>query len=1056
MANIVKINGKYVKDITARNEITNLASQTGELTNLNTTAKNNLVAAINEVAQSDVSALQTALSAYPTSTVSGSVVSITDGADGLPVKALTVDIVSAQSGSGVPSPSNVRNIIGKSSAIVYVSGANLYNSSQNVRGTFGTDGAVVESDSATTEITDFIQVNDAFTVRGHIYTSQGSYPRETVMACIYDEDKVFVREYGIPYTSNGDGSFRLPLNSGEKYVRYTITANNISNSEYQMYSENIYQINWSDEAGTICDGTLDVTNGLLTVDRVMITLDGSETWNMNGSNESGFICNAPVPISKLSANSNTSNIVSNMFTIVGNSSVGNPSTTTTGIPSGGGSPLLMYFYLRYDFMADIEAWKTWLATNNVQVSYLIEPKPYQLNPTEVLTLLGTNTIYTNCGDVSVTYRADPTLYSQTGAVTLDSGDISFSYLSTYPSGTVGYNLKDIGDNLVSLTQDFNQFSGDSIPLHMDGFLPSEESISDVIGDLSDLDTTAKSNLVAAINEAAQSSGGGTLYIHICTNGEYNSNTGVPTIQNPNETTIYLVPDGTGNDLYVEWIYVNNAWEISGSASINLTDYVKNTDYANSTTGGVIKLGQRTSSGLAMGSDGKLFLSRADISEIKAATSTVLPIVPSHQHESVFFGLAKAAGDSTQNGSNNSVGNYTNNAKAAIKNMLGVSNAGDIEYDDTETYAAGTMGAGLSELKSAIEDSPTIADTDETDSDLDIADSQGYVIARFSDGHIQTKNFDSSQIDSRIAAVSVGFEYKFSGNDLLIGYGYNSTHDAVIVMNCGRANGLFDFAALKMKPKGTSLSGLETADLISVWSSSTDMHSPFHVLAVNNADGYHSDATSANVSFTGGNHTLDSMGNGWETASSNGVTFYADGRPVTSGYGVCAKFEMRWSNDVQAYNTVKQGGGGRAVLTEYHDMIFDGVSFNESVRLEALEDIKLSLWYGLQMVSFGSTYTNIAFEDATNRQIFVSTDSGIKSGNAVTAGILSWGSTHAVELTIDTAFDLGKRTDYSGDEGAFATSYGKAYFTIINKYSGLLMGPNTNLYLRGTFRFFPIN
>lgn len=52
MANIVKINGKYVKDTTARNEITNLISQTGELTNLNTTAKNNLVAAINEVAQS--------------------------------------------------------------------------------------------------------------------------------------------------------------------------------------------------------------------------------------------------------------------------------------------------------------------------------------------------------------------------------------------------------------------------------------------------------------------------------------------------------------------------------------------------------------------------------------------------------------------------------------------------------------------------------------------------------------------------------------------------------------------------------------------------------------------------------------------------------------------------------------------------------------------------------------------------------------------------------------------------------------------------------------------
>ena len=382
-------------------------------------------------------------------------------------------------------------------------------------------------------------------------------------------------------------------------------------------------------------------------------------------------------------------------------------------------------------------------------------------------------------------------------------------------------------------------------------------------------------------------------------------------------------------------------------------------------------------------------------------------------------------------------------------------------DDTLTTTgaaadAKKTGDEISALLSAINVKTEVKDTDETDSDFDLADSQGYVLARFQSGHIKTKNFDSSEVDGKISAGIVGFEYKFSGSDLLLGYGYNDTVDAVVVMNEGRANGLFDFAKLCTKPKGTSLSNLSTGDLTTVWTSGTDMHSPFQVLAVNNADGYHSDATSANVSFTGGNHTLDSQGSGWETASSNGVTYYADGHPVTSGSGWCSKFEIRWSNDVQAYNTVKQGGGGRAVLTEYHDMIFDGVTFNEIVRLEMLEDVKLSLWYGLQMVSFGTAYTNMVFEDATNRQTFSSTDSGIKSGNAVTAGISAWGSTHAIELTVDTVFDLGKRTDYSGDSGAFATSYGKAYFTIINKYSGITMESGTNWYLRGSFRFYPAN
>lgn len=72
-------------------------------------------------------------------------------------------------------------------------------------------------------------------------------------------------------------------------------------------------------------------------------------------------------------------------------------------------------------------------------------------------------------------------------------------------------------------------------------------------------------------------GGGGISFHICTSGEYNAQTGIPTITNPSEDTFYLVPDGSGNDLYTEWIYVNNAWEMFGSASIDLSDYVTDTE-----------------------------------------------------------------------------------------------------------------------------------------------------------------------------------------------------------------------------------------------------------------------------------------------------------------------------------------------------------------------------------------------------------------------------------------------------------------------------------------------
>ena len=57
------------------------------------------------------------------------------------------------------------------------------------------------------------------------------------------------------------------------------------------------------------------------------------------------------------------------------------------------------------------------------------------------------------------------------------------------------------------------------------------------------------------------------------------------------TTIYLVPKATAgtNDAYDEYIYVSNAWEHIGSTEVDLTDYVKNTDYAGINTGGVVKV-----------------------------------------------------------------------------------------------------------------------------------------------------------------------------------------------------------------------------------------------------------------------------------------------------------------------------------------------------------------------------------------------------------------------------------------------------------------------------------
>lgn len=52
-----------------------------------------------------------------------------------------------------------------------------------------------------------------------------------------------------------------------------------------------------------------------------------------------------------------------------------------------------------------------------------------------------------------------------------------------------------------------------------------------------------------------------------------------------------------------------------------------------------------------------------------ATANLRPLTPNRQHESTFYGLAKAAGDTTQSASSNAVGTYTEEAKSAISDML---------------------------------------------------------------------------------------------------------------------------------------------------------------------------------------------------------------------------------------------------------------------------------------------------------------------------------------------------------------------------------------------------
>lgn len=164
-----------------------------------------------------------------------------------------------------------------------------------------------------------------------------------------------------------------------------------------------------------------------------------------------------------------------------------------------------------------------------------------------------------------------------------------------------------------------------------------------------------------------------MNIHICSFEEYDEDTGFPLVQVPDSKTIYLVPNlnETENNVFVEWIYVNNEWEIFGTANINLSEYVKFSNFSsgfNVNSNNNISINVNRNYGIEL-SQNQLRVSPATSADIKNPNLfSQKPIIPLRQYESVFYGLATAAGVDEGN-SEFPVGEYSEEAKSAISEML---------------------------------------------------------------------------------------------------------------------------------------------------------------------------------------------------------------------------------------------------------------------------------------------------------------------------------------------------------------------------------------------------
>lgn len=347
-----------------------------------------------EVSEEELDSAVKSMASPVYNNASGDIVTFDDGAKDALIKSLLATINPVQSGSGDPSPDNIRPISGRTGLTVTRAGKNLLDPNDtNVTSTniyFGRTTGVY----LFTGITYTASYYGANNCDG-IYVNKKSDGSQVHVTYNTKKNTFTVPETGyyiINYYNNGGITY-----DATHFQLETGTAT----TDYAPYAEQTYPITWQTEAGTVYGGTLDVVSGVLTVTHGYILLDGSQNISQNGRTA---ITQRAIVLIADKAFGDT-NIQSNRFAVTS-------SIDAIGKMNGRLANTGVEFYLPLEGTENTkESCKQWFADNNTQLVYeLATPQTYQLTPTEVRTILGGNTIYTDAGAVSVDYVADTGIY----------------------------------------------------------------------------------------------------------------------------------------------------------------------------------------------------------------------------------------------------------------------------------------------------------------------------------------------------------------------------------------------------------------------------------------------------------------------------------------------------------------------------------------------------------------------------------------------------------------------------------------------------------------------
>lgn len=339
---------------------------------------------------------------------SGNPASFDDGADDVPVKSLKVSLEPIQAGSGDPSPTNIRPISGHSSVTVEQTGKNLWELNNSY--TLNAAGSWLTVDASRSFPLKAGTYTWSFTALQAIDTIQMYFRTAN------DVSKT-VSFYVGTSTGTGRKSYTFTLDEDVAILRsaYCNGAMSIENiqiergseaTEYEPYTSTSYPYSLGQ---TVYGGSVDLATGVLTVNRVMHQLTGSESFTLSSAASIN-----PRRFMKTLSAMNWEPAVDNQ----GGISDRLVYKRTAEVTDAFGTFRIGQYLTIPDsesVFATADDFNAYLLTqynNNtpVEICYpLATPQIIQLTPTQVKTLLGYNNI-SSSGTVDVIYHADTKLY----------------------------------------------------------------------------------------------------------------------------------------------------------------------------------------------------------------------------------------------------------------------------------------------------------------------------------------------------------------------------------------------------------------------------------------------------------------------------------------------------------------------------------------------------------------------------------------------------------------------------------------------------------------------